>query len=118
MRSGDCQRSRKLHRSLARGHIRWFRPDYQNPTGEQAAKGKTTEMDLGAVEKVEKSPWPQTLPDQIAAVREALEDMGEATPEQIDRRFLRARTTTVHPLLESLAALGQAEKVDDDRYAA
>lgn len=102
----------------ARGHIRWLRPDYQNPEGRVAAKGKTKDMDLGVTAKVEKAPWPKTLPDQIAAVLEALEDMGEATPEQIARRFIHARTTTVHPLLESLAALGQAEKVDDDRYAA
>ncbi|MEP3344918.1 MAG: DNA methyltransferase [Litoreibacter sp.] len=102
----------------ARGQIRWLRPDYQNPTGAQATKGKTTEMDLGAIAKVEKAPWPKTLPDQIAAVREALSEMGEATPDQIARRFMRARTTSVQPLLDSLAALGQAEKGDDGRYAA
>jgi hypothetical protein len=102
----------------ARGHIRWLRPDYQNPEGRVAAKGKTKDMDLGITAKVEKAPWPKTLPDQIAAVREALTEMGEATPDQIARRFMRARTTSVQPLLESLAALGQAERVEDDRYAA
>jgi len=59
----------------------------------------------------------QTLPDQIAAVREVLSEMGEATPEQIARRFMRARTTNVLPLLESLTALGQAEKSEEGRYA-
>ena len=102
----------------ARGHIRWLRPDYQNPSGQQAAKGKQVELDVGPAAKVEKATWPKTLPDQIAAVREALSDMGEATPEQIARRFLLARTTSVQPLLDSLAALGQAEKVDEGRYAA
>lgn len=102
----------------ARGHIRWLRTDYQNPEGRVAAKGKTKDMELGVAAKVEKSPWPKTLPDQIAAVREALTEMGEATPEQIARRFLRARTTAVHPLLDSLAALGQAEKFEDGRFAA
>jgi len=102
----------------ARGQIRWLRPGYQNPTGAQATKGKTTEMDLGAIAKVEKAPWPKTLPDQIAAVREALSEMGEATPDQIARRFMRARTTSVEPLLDSLTALGQAEKGEDGRYAA
>ncbi|MFA8387524.1 MAG: class I SAM-dependent DNA methyltransferase [Pelagibaca sp.] len=102
----------------ARGHIRWLRPEYQNPSGALSSKGKTTEMDLGPTAKIEKAPWPQTLPDQIAAVREALAEMGEASPEQIARRFLRARTTSVQPLLDSLAALGQAEKVDEGRYAA
>ena len=102
----------------ARGHIRWLRPDYQNPEGRVAAKGKTSEMDLGATAKAEKAPWPKTLPDQIAAVREVLEKMGEASPDQIARRFVRARTTAVQPLLDSLAALGQAEKFEDGRFAA
>ncbi|MFT6426425.1 MAG: hypothetical protein ACJAX2_002448 [Celeribacter sp.] len=75
-------------------------------------------MDLGVIAKVEKAPWPKGLPDQIAAVREALVDMGEASPEQIARRFTRARTTAVQPLLESLAALGQADKLEDGKYAA
>lgn len=102
----------------ARGHVRWLRPEYQNPEGQQAAVGKTSDMDLGAVAKVEKAPWPKALPDQIAAVREALEEMGEASPAQIARRFQRARTTAVEPLLQSLAALGHAERGDDGRYAA
>lgn len=102
----------------ARGHIRWLRPDYQNPDGRQTAKGTQAELDVGPTAKVEKAPWPKTLPDQIAAVREALAEMGEATPDQIARRFLRARTTSVQPLLDSLAALGQAEKVEEGRYAA
>lgn len=102
----------------ARGHIRWLRPDYQNPTGQQVAKGKTGDMDLGVIAKIEKAPWPKTMPEQIAAVREALTEMGEATPEQIARRFVRARAGTVEPLMESLAALGQAEKGGDGRFAA
>jgi hypothetical protein len=84
----------------------------------QVEKGKTADMDLGVIAKVEKAPWPKGLPDQIAAVREALVDMGEASPEQIARRFTRARTTAVQPLLESLAALGQADKLEDGKYAA
>ena len=103
----------------AAGQIRWLRPDYQNPEGRKAeTKRKTTEMDLGVAAMVEKVPWPKTLPEQIAAVREALGEMGEATPEQIARRFVRARTTAVQPLLESLAALGQADVTEDGRYVA
>ena len=101
----------------AHGHIRWLRPDYQNPTGAQVADGKQTEFDVGPAAKIEKATWPKALPDQIAAVREALSEMGEATPEQIARRFMRARTTVVQPLLDSLTALGQAELVEEGRYA-
>ena len=100
----------------ARGHIRWLRPEYQNPSGQQAAKGKQAELDVGASAKIERAPWPKTLPDQIAAVRETLQDLGEATPDQIARRFVRARMTSIQPLLESLAALGQAKQVGEGRY--
>lgn len=102
----------------AQGHVRWLRPDYQNPEGRTVqAKGEQVELDVGVTEAVKKAPWPKTLPEQIAAVREALEASGEASPEQIARHFQRARTTTVQPLLESLAALGQATALEDGRYA-
>ena len=100
------------------GQIRWLRPEYQNPQGKQSTKRKTVGMDLGVAAKVEKSAWPKALPDQISAVRDALSELGEATPGQIARRFVRARVTSVEPLLESLAALGQAEKGEDGRYTA
>ncbi|MEM7177171.1 MAG: hypothetical protein AAF503_05665 [Pseudomonadota bacterium] len=38
--------------------------------------------------------------------------------EKIVKDIKRARTTSVQPLLASLAALGQAEIVEGDRYAA
>ncbi len=101
----------------AAGHIRWLRPEYQNPTGAQAAKGKTADMDLGVTVKIDKAPWPKTLPDQIAAVREVLGELGEASPTEVARRFARGRASTVEPLLDSLAALGQAEQISDGRYA-
>ena len=101
----------------ARGHIRWLRPDYQNPTGAQTAKRTQAELDVGSAAMIEKAPWPKKLPDQIAAVREALTELGEATPEQIARKFSHARTNSVRPLLESLAALGQAEAIGKDRFA-
>ena len=102
----------------ARGHIRWLRPDYQNPEGRTAqAKGEQAAMDIGPGVATEKAPWPKSLPEQIAAVRAALSDLGEATPEQVARQFKRARTGTVQPLLESLTALGQASKTDDGRFA-
>ena len=83
-----------------------------------AAKGEQGAMDLGPKEAVAKDPWPKSLPEQIAAVRAALTDLGEATPEQVARRFSRGRATTVQPLLESLTALGQARIVEGGRFAA
>ena len=103
----------------ARGQIRWLRPAYQNPAGHTAAAAtEQTEMDVGVVLPTAKTPWPKTLPQQFAAVRAALDELGEATPEQIARHFARARATTVLPLLESLAALGHAQITERGSYAA
>ena len=103
----------------ARGHIRYLRPDYQNPEGRAAQdKGEQAALDIGPKDMTEKAPWPKSLPEQIAAVRAALSDMGEATPEQVARQFKRGRAGTVQPLLESLTALGQARETDGGRFAA
>jgi hypothetical protein len=103
----------------ANGLIRWLRPEYQNPAGQQAAaKGEQSSMDIGPVVSTDKTPWPKNLPEQIAAVHFALHEMGEATPDQIARKFQRARSASVQPLLESLTALGQARQVEGGRFAA
>jgi hypothetical protein len=44
--------------------------------------------------------------------------MGEATTDQIARRFARAQTRSVQTLLESLTALGQARLIEGGRFAA
>lgn len=102
----------------ARGLIRWLRPDYQNPDGKTAQTTKTDDMELAAVATSDKAAFPKLLPDQIAAVREALSEMGEATPTEIARRFKNTRVTRIAPLLQSLAALGHAEQVGEDKFAA
>ena len=102
----------------AGGLIRWLRPEYQNPDGKQAeAKGKTAEMDLGVIDKAAKTLWPKALPDQMAAVRGALDDLGDASVHQVARTFHRARVASVAPLLESLAALGAARHGDKGRFS-
>jgi len=102
----------------ARGIIRWLRPDYQNPAGHAAvAKSEQGAMDLGPKETTAKTPWPKTLPEQIAAVRATLSDLGTATPEQVARTFQRGRAGSVQPLLESLAAIGQARLIEGGRFA-
>lgn len=112
----DLNRARAAEE--ARGQIRWLRPDYQNPQGRAAvAKGEQAALDIGGPETATKTPWPKALPDQIAAVRAALSDLGTATPEQVARHFQRGRATTVEPLLQSLAALGQARRTEDGRFA-
>lgn len=96
-----------------------MRPEYENPEGRRAeAADKQAESDVGAATKVEKAPRPKALPDQITAVREALEELGEAAPDQIARQFQRARTISVGPLLASLVALGQAHIAENGTHVA
>ncbi len=102
----------------AAGLIRWLRPEYQNPGGHAAAIPAQTAMDVGVVESVAKAAWPKAMPDQFAALRAKLAEMGEASPDQMARQFVRLRATAVEPLLESLAVMGYAERLDNGRYAA
>lgn len=114
----DLNRARATEE--AKGLVRWLRPDYQNPAGKTAtAKGHQAELEVDADAKPNaKAPWPKTLPEQIAAVRTTLTEMGEATPEQVARQFVRVRTNSVRPLLESLSALGQARVIEGGKFAA
>lgn len=58
-----------------------------------------------------KQPWPTVLPDRVRAVRDNLLMMpAPGTPESIARQFTRARVPDVEAILETLAALGQAQK--------
>ena len=118
MRLVDLNRARAAEE--AAGLVRWLRPDYQNPAGRVvAATDGQAELDVGASpDAADKALWPKALPEQIAAVRTILSDMGEATPEQIARQFKRGRAASVQPLLESLAALGQARLIEGGRFAA
>ncbi|MBW3599972.1 MAG: hypothetical protein KY475_22205 [Planctomycetes bacterium] len=66
-----------------------------------------------------KEPWPPTLPDRFQAVRAALAQLpAPATSDEIAARFTRARRTDVAELLETLALIGQARRLEDGRYAA
>ena len=103
----------------ARGLVRWLRPEFQNPDG-RAAPAAAAEFDLSeaAVATGTRPDWPRALPEQMAAVREALAAVGEAGPADIARRFRRARAASVAPLLQTLAALGHARVTADGRFAA
>jgi len=100
----------------ARGRIKWLRPEYQNPDG-KISNATTTDMDLDEVAISNANPWPKALPEQMAAVREALRFAGQADVEEIRSQFKRAQTKTVKERLDTLAALGQAEALGDGRYA-
>jgi len=110
----------------AQGNIRWLRPEFQCPEGasetqaELGVSGGSQKTEVGGQKASAKKPaWPKTLPDQVRELRAALAAASSpVTAEELARTFARARTDRVADLLETLAALGQARKMDDGRYSA
>ncbi|MBP6188922.1 MAG: class I SAM-dependent DNA methyltransferase [Azonexus sp.] len=108
-------------REEATGHIRWLRPEFQNPSS-TVNREKQAKMELPdnspstaaiAPKPTEKLPWPPTLPEQVRAIADAL------TPTPQDEPALAARFTGKGPwkkrlpeILAMLAALGRAKQSD------
>lgn len=110
--------NRERHLEEIGGKIRWLRPDYQNPTGADA-QSKSGDLELDEADTVEgKQPWPKALPQQMAMVRDALTELGTASVKDIQSQFRNSQAKTIRERLETLAALGQASPLGDDRYAA
>jgi len=103
----------------AKGVIRWLRPDYQAP--DYSAPVNAT-LDLGEAAAPQPDniiPWPEKLPDQVSAIAAVL--AAAPTPlaaQDIARNFKGKRAASVKPVLDALAAIGQARRLKDGRYAA
>jgi hypothetical protein len=103
----------------ARGLVRYLRPEFQDP-GYRAPV--TATLDLGEAPSAPVSnviPWPATLPEQVGAVQSIL----AAAPVPLDaqdiaRSFKGKRAATVRPVLDALARLGMARRLNDGRFAA
>lgn len=107
----------------AAGHIRWLRPEYQAPkAGEAGVQGKliddeVPETPASAAGAAVKRVWPDTLPAQAAALRDVLAaydqpaDIG-VLAAAFEGKVTPKRKTDVQRLLETMAALGQAEEVN------
>jgi hypothetical protein len=116
----------------AQGHIRWLRPEFQNPQAAQASIGlesggsgrrnqksdEATSLPAPARASTQQA-WPQTLPDQLAAVARVLSESNSAQTEtQLAAHFTgKGRWKSRLPdILEALAALGRARSLDDGRW--
>lgn len=103
----------------ARGLVRYLRPEFQDP-GYRGPVATTLDLGEAAVAPVSNViPWPATLPEQVGAVQSIL----AAAPaplgaSDIARRFKGKRAATVRPVLDALAGLGMARRLNDGRYAA
>jgi len=94
-----------------RGIIRWLRPDYQNPDGAQPAQqAEQAEMlpDASPASSTKKLDWPGTLPEQIAAVRQGIVDLGEdpAALTRLFGKYSKKRAQTIEGIIQSLKTFG------------
>ena len=107
----------------ARGHVRWLRPEYQNPEAripeQQAIEATPGEGDdeapAATVPQAKPQPWPK---DTVAQVR-AVADVLAVSPVSLSVDEIAARFTSRGPwkkrlpkLLEMLVALGRAREAD------
>ncbi|MCG6158316.1 class I SAM-dependent DNA methyltransferase [Rubinisphaera margarita] len=107
------------------GLIRWLRPEFQNPQGQQATQKKlgikedAPEPAAAKPAKVKKATWPKSLPERIGAIRTALHSQSSAcTAAELAKGFSRVKADTVEELLDTLVEVGQARQTDDGRYVA
>ncbi|WP_132999248.1 class I SAM-dependent DNA methyltransferase [Luteimonas arsenica] len=112
----------------ARGHIRWLRPQFQNPdlprerepeqadfASGRAAEQRDTGDDSAPVLAGKPQPWPKDTVDQVRAVA----DVVTASPVPLSLDEIAARFTARGPwkkrlpkLVEMLVALGRAREQD------
>jgi hypothetical protein len=96
------------------GLVRWLRPEFQSTTATQTGLDVETEKEELQPARVARLPWPPSLPERVRAVRDYLIHTPTPVPsETVARHFTRARAPEVRAILETLAALGQAQRGED-----
>ncbi|MDP2795775.1 MAG: hypothetical protein Q8O25_17100 [Sulfurisoma sp.] len=106
------------------GHIRWLRPEFQAPASTQTSMAGLGESGQRNVQPDEApsppappAPWPQTLPEQIAALANALSQNPQSEAELATRFTGKTKWKSRLPeLLATLATLGRARRLDDGRW--
>jgi DNA-binding FrmR family transcriptional regulator len=102
-----------------RGLVRWLRPEFQNPEGTNASTQTELAIEEDEAEVAAKkhkgakkmpaaaTPWPDTLPAQIGAVRDLVNAAhGHVTADHVAHAFKGAKKKELAGVLDSLAALG------------
>ena len=106
----------------ARGHIRWLRPEYQNPSAavapeqSEAALDDTTDFESipAAAAATGKLTWPKQMREQVAAVRHAL-SQSPLPADALAAQFKRSPKVAVQAVLDALEELGMVQQ-DADQY--
>ncbi|MHC2992686.1 DNA methyltransferase [Pontibacter sp. HJ8] len=109
----------------ARGHIRWLRPEYQNPQGtQQTDMGIETKAKAVKATAKEVLAWPKTLSEQAQAVQRALQlHERPATAAELLHQFKPVakpqqgqRLQQIDSLLQTLHGLGLLRKTEQEQY--
>lgn len=107
----------------ARGHVRWLRPEFQNPTGQETVKARQSEIVLPEAARAAAGlALPKDDADRARAVRAVL----AASPKPLDADAVaaafkgksRKKAEQVASMLAILEAVGQAERTEDGRWFA
>ncbi len=108
-------------REEAAGHIRWLRPAFQNPqaslvavNAEKWPKTESTATAPAAPATTEKSPWPTTLPEQMALLARLLSETPQSETQLATRIAGKGPWKKRLPdLLQTLVALGRARQAGE-----
>ena len=93
------------------GLIRWIRPEFQSTAATQTGLDVETEVEGLQPVRAARPPWPPSLPGRVRAVRDYLvQTPTPVSSETVARSFTRARSPEVVAILETLVALGQAQR--------
>ncbi len=109
----------------ARGHVRWLRPDFQNPDGREAERAD--EQSEIALPEAAKAAAGAALPKDDADRARAVRGVLAASPKPLTAEEVAAafsgkvtekKVKTVAGMLSILEAVGQAETTEDQRWFA
>lgn len=106
----------------ARGHVRWLRPEFQNPSGAVAAKAEQSEIVLPeAAKAVAGAKLPTDDADRARAIRTVLSVAdnplsADEVASAFSGKATAAKLKKVSAMLSILEAVGQAETTGDSRW--
>ncbi|WP_068858351.1 class I SAM-dependent DNA methyltransferase [Perlucidibaca aquatica] len=96
----------------AKGHVRWLRPEYQNPSAHHTPVQQEADLEETSDDAIapipastNKQAWPKQMREQVAAVRLAL-STGQQTIEEVANHYKRSPVQSVQSVLDALQDLG------------
>lgn len=98
------------------GMVRWLRPEYQVPRFADGAEVGVDEMELEmSTETTDRAPWPSGTIEQIQALQSLVMQVPR-TVEEAASAFRGARRDIVERHLETLALMGEVQRMPDGHY--